>query len=99
MELDPFQPDHFQQGWRPQFRLITLLVAMVLFSVLAAGLAGLLRESAHAGGKNPHFFFFVLLVVAAPLCTIAIAGAIPPLKRLFRYLESRRQREEADDDE
>lgn len=99
MELDPFQPDPFQQGWRPQFRLITMLGAMVLFSVLAAVLAGLLREGADLSVTNPAFIVFLVAVLAAPLGVMTLAGLIPPLKRFWRFLESRRRRPEEDDDD
>ncbi|MEE8452630.1 MAG: hypothetical protein V3R99_11970 [Thermoguttaceae bacterium] len=62
-----------------------MLLVMVLFSVLAAALAGLLHR--HQGRSTMPPGFFVLMAVAAPMGLMILAGL---LRAVTRYLNRRR---------
>ena len=72
--------------WRPRFSLATLLKGMLIFSVLAAALGGLLRESS-AG--NVSVVFSVVLVIAAPLAITIGLSLIDPLGKLLGHWRRR----------
>jgi hypothetical protein len=67
-------------GWRPRFTLGTLLKSMLIFSILAAALGGLLRETS-AGSVS--VVFFVALVIAAPLAIMIGLSLAGPLRKLL----------------
>jgi len=68
-----------------QFGLASMLLIMVLFSVLAAALAGLLHR--HQGRSTMPPGFFVLMAVAAPVGLMILASLF---RAVTRYLNRRR---------
>ncbi|MCL6503135.1 MAG: hypothetical protein K6T86_10650 [Pirellulales bacterium] len=65
---DPFAP---RRRLRVQFRLSTLLAAMVLFTIVAWVLGGLLRESQPRHGPS-HLPLYVVLTIAAPVLVMVM---------------------------
>jgi uncharacterized membrane protein YfcA len=66
-------------GWKPQFRIQTLLVVTLLFAVLAAVLGELLRSNGHP--DTFRVFFFILLTVAAPVLVMIVSSTITGIRR------------------
>ncbi|HYW78304.1 MAG TPA: hypothetical protein VE890_01965 [Thermoguttaceae bacterium] len=68
-----------------QFGLASMLLVMVLFSVLAAALAGMLHR--HQGRSTMQPGFFVLMAIAAPMGLMILASL---LRAVMRYINRRR---------
>lgn len=73
--------------WRPRFTLATLLKGVLVASILAAVLGGLLRETA-AG--NVSVVFFLAMLIAAPLAITIGLSLVEPLRKLLLRRKSRK---------
>jgi hypothetical protein len=67
-----------------------LLLAMLLFCVLAATLGGLLRNSFAPGVSSSAYF--IVMAAAAPMGIVAILSALQALGRLVVWLQRRRKK-------
>ena len=65
-----------------QFGLATLLLIMLLVSVLAAALGGMLRGRTSVGARLP-LGFFVAMIVAAPLAVMILLSLWRSVAGLF----------------
>jgi len=66
-----------------QFGLASMLLVMVLVSVLAASLAGLLHR--HQGRSTMPPGFFVLMAVAAPMGLLILAALFRAVTQYFKH--------------
>lgn len=79
IEPEPPQPQSPQPRRPFQFSLGTLLLIMMLTSVLAAALAGLLQ----LGDSRLPRGFFVLMVIAAPMAVMILLSLLRSVAGLF----------------
>lgn len=64
-----------------QFGLASMLLVMVLISVLAAALAGMVHR--HQGRSTMRPGFFVLMAIAAPIGLMILAGLFRAVTQYF----------------
>ncbi len=70
----PHSKDQRRNAWRPQFTLRFMFRAMLLVSILAAALSGLLREGVNPGSGT--FLLILAITVAAPLGVMIVLSVI-----------------------
>lgn len=87
---NPFAP---RRRFQVRFRLGTLLAAMVLFTIVAWVLGGLLRESKVQGPS--HLPLYVVLTIAAPVLVMVLLN----LASLIRQRMARRPTADREQDE
>lgn len=88
---DPFAP---RRRFQVRFGLSTLLAAMMLFSIVAWVLGGLLRES-KVQHRSSNLPLYVVLTIAAPVLVMVLLNVV----HMVRQWLARRRRAAEESDE
>lgn len=88
-QTPPESPDPWNEPFRPQFSLGTLMKLMVLASVLCAALGVALKTRRFEG--SPSYLKFFVLAVGAPLGLMILMSLIKLAQNLWHQWRERRR--------